>query len=741
MKNTFLTLLLTLLFSSTFAQHSLDSLQQNNIPIKVGLVLSGGGAKGFAHIGVLKVLEEANIKIDYIGGTSMGAIVGGLYASGYNAAQIDSIFKTTNFDAIIQDQIPRTSKNYYIKRNDERYALTLPVDNFRIGVPTAFSKGLYVYNLMAKLLHSARDTKDFSKLPIPFLCIATDIETGEEVLLNKGYLPQAISASAAFPSLFAPVEIDGRLLVDGGVKNNYPIEEVLKMGANYIIGVDVQDGLKTRENLTGATKILVQVTNLSISDGMSKKMENTDIYIKPDIKDYGVISFAEGNQIIEKGAEAAREVFEELKKVGTPGYINKGKKEISNEVIVDAININPLENYTRSYVLGKIGIKDQETITYKELRTGVDNLAASRDFSTISYTIDHDKECGETINFKLTENPIKTYFKVGAHYDGLYKTSVLANLTRKKFLFKNDVISIDAIIGDNIRYNFDYYIDNGFHFSFGVKSNFNTFSRNVGTDFSDGELLELLGVNSININFTDFSNAVYLQTIFAHKFVLGLGIELKHLKIKSETLSNNSPDFDNSTYVSAFGYLKYDSYDNKYFPKKGWYASGDFQYYHSSTDFSQNFHPFSIAKADAGYAYSITKNFSANFQTEAGFKIGADSVPYFDFILGGYGFEPLNNIRPFYGFDFLSLSGDSYIKSTLTIDYSFFRKNHLNFSANIASIEDGLFESPEWPSARKHLGYSVGYGLETMLGPMEIKYTWSPELSKGFTFVSIGYSF
>ncbi|MGV8994642.1 MAG: patatin-like phospholipase family protein [Flavobacterium sp.] len=741
MKHILLALSLSFLFSSSFAQENQDSLATPKTPIRVGLVLSGGGAKGFAHIGVLKVLEEANVKIDFIGGTSMGAIIGGLYASGYNAAQIDSIFRTTDFDALIQDQIPRSSKNYYIKRNDERYALSLPVDKFRIGVPTAYSKGLYNYNLLSKLLHSARDINDFSKLPIPFLCIATDIETGEEILLNKGYLPQAIAASAAFPSLFAPIEIDGRLLVDGGVKNNYPIDEVKKMGATFIIGVDVQDGLKTRENLNGATKILVQVSNLSMNEKMHEKIKETDIYIKPDIRDYGVISFAEGNQIIEKGSEAAQAVLERLKAVGTPGYVNHGKVEEHNAIIVDRINFNPLKNYTNAYVLGKLGIKDQESITYDELRSGVDNLAASRDFSTISYTIDHDQECGETINFKLTENKIKTYFKVGAHYDGLYKTGVLANLTRKKFLFKNDVLSLDAIVGDNIRYNFDYYIDNGFHFSFGVKSSFTTFSRNVGTDFSEGELLELLGVNSININFNDFSSSAYLQTIFAHKFVLGLGIEVKHLKIKSETLSNTSPDFDDSTYLSAFGYLKYDSYDNKFFPSSGWYVSGDFQYYHSSTDFSGKFLPFSIAKADAGYAYPISKNFSLNFQTEAGFKIGADSVPFFDFILGGYGFEPVNNVRSFYGFDFLSLSGDSYIKSTLTLDYNFFRKNHLNAGVNMASIADGLFSTPDWPSARKHLGYSVGYGLETILGPMEIKYTWSPELSKGFTFVAIGYTF
>jgi len=206
---------------------------------KIGLVLSGGGAKGFAHIGVLKVLEEAGVKVDYIAGTSMGAVIGGLYASGYSATQIDSIFYNTDFDELLQDYIPRSSKSFYEKRNDQMYALTLPFDKLKIGVPIALSKGMYNYNLLSKLTHKVRHVRDFNKLPIPFLCIATDIEKGEQVILKEGYLAQAMLASSAFPSLFSPVEIDGKLLIDGGVVNNYPVEEIRKMGADIVIGVDV----------------------------------------------------------------------------------------------------------------------------------------------------------------------------------------------------------------------------------------------------------------------------------------------------------------------------------------------------------------------------------------------------------------------------------------------------------------------------------------------------------------------
>ena len=207
------------------------SFSQNQDTIKrpkIGLVLSGGGAKGFAHIGVLKVLEQAGVKIDYIGGTSMGAVVGGLYSSGYSASQIDSIFTNTNFDELLKDYIPRTTKSFYEKRNDELYAISLSFKKFSIGIPIALSKGMYNYNLLTKLTHNVRHIRDFNKLPIPFVCVATDIEKGEEVVIHSGYLPQALLASSAFPTLFSPIELNGKLLVDGGVTNNYPVEEVRK---------------------------------------------------------------------------------------------------------------------------------------------------------------------------------------------------------------------------------------------------------------------------------------------------------------------------------------------------------------------------------------------------------------------------------------------------------------------------------------------------------------------------------
>jgi NTE family protein len=231
-----------LLFAFAFLLLPLNSMAQDSIKKpKIGLVLSGGGAKGLAHIGVLKVIDSLGIKIDYIGGTSMGAIVGGLYASGYTAKQLDSIFKTLNIDDLVQDYIPRKSKLLFNKRNDDIYALSLPFKKLKLETPNALSKGFYNYNFLSKLTYHVRNIRDFKKLPIPFFCMATDIETGEEVVLNKGIFPQALVASSSIPSVFYPIEIEGKLLIDGGVTNNYPVEKLKELGAEFIIGVDVQE--------------------------------------------------------------------------------------------------------------------------------------------------------------------------------------------------------------------------------------------------------------------------------------------------------------------------------------------------------------------------------------------------------------------------------------------------------------------------------------------------------------------
>jgi NTE family protein len=721
----------------SFAQDSISTIKQKP---KIGLVLSGGGAKGLAHIGVLKVIDSLGIKIDYIGGTSMGAVVGGLYASGYSGKDLEYLFNRINVDALLQDFTPRNSKNFYEKRNDEIYAVTLPFDKFKIGLPSGLSKGLYNFNLISRLTLHVSNVDDFKNLQIPFFCIATDAETGEEVVLDKGNLAKVLVTSGALPTLYNPIEIDGKLLIDGGVVNNYPVEELRKRGADFIIGVDVQDGLKGREQLKDVTSLLTQINSYSMAEKMAKKIKLTDIYIKPDIKGYNVISFEKVDELIPKGEFVARKALNNSVLNQNTTALLRDKVVVSDSICISNIEINNLKNFTRAYVMGKLKFKQNTVVSFEEFEKGINNLNATQNFSSVFYSF-KSVDGGKNLSLELREKKINKFLKFGLHYDDLFKSGALLNITQKKVFVKNDVLSLDLILGDNFRYNLNYYIDNGFYWSFGMNSKYSTFNKNIPSDFNNGLTLTTLGINSINIDYSDFSNQLYLQTIFVQKFSVGGGVELKHLKIKSETLLTTNPVFDKSDYFSVFGYLKFDSFNQKYFPKKGASFNSEIKSFVYSSDYNDNFKNFSIVKGDAAIVQTFFKKITVKLQSEAGFAIGEKSISSFDFALGGYGFATLNNFRPFLGYDFVSLLGDSYIKGSVVADYEVFKKHHLELTANYANIGNNIFEDDTWVSKPKYSGYGVGYGYETVIGPIEIKHSWSPETGKHFTWFTVGFYF
>ncbi len=730
---------------------SIPGYSQDADQPKIGLVLSGGGAKGLAHIGVLKVLEEQGIKIDYIGGSSMGAIIGGLYASGYSASELDSIFNDTNFDILIQDDLPRRAKTFYEKEDSEKYAITLPFDNFDISFPTGLFKGQNIYNLMSRLTLHVSDVNDFSKLQIPFFCVAANVETGEAVILDNGSLAKAISASGAIPTILSPIKIDGQLLTDGGVANNYPVEELRRRGAEIVIGVDVQDSLVKRDKLRSVFEIMSQISNFRTISDMREKIPLTDVYIKPNISPFSVMSFEQGQAIIDSGMVAAQRKLPQLKELAkmmeAPFHREKVKK-INNFNISD-LTLEGNSTYPRAYVQGKLKLNYEKSYGFKDLNIGINNLSATGNFDRINYQLlPVDDQGNYTLAMQIEESENKMLLRLGLHYDELYQSSALINLTRKSLLFTNDVASMDVIVGDNLRYNFNYYLDKGYYWSVGINSRYNTFEKNIKLENlgSGGNNGELPSIAELAVNLKDFTNQFYVETLFQQVFSIGAGLEHKYLKLSSSTVNDpegqeNNLVFDNSHYASAFGYLKFDSYDNRYFPTRGVNFSGDFHIYLYSSDYNNNFAEFSIAKGAIGYAVTPLRKLTTRISTETGFKIGNDGTEVLDFFLGGYGNDFINNIKPFYGYDFLSLAADSYIKALLEIDYQVVRKNHIIASANIANVEDRLFTTGNWFTWPDYSGYAVGYGLDTFMGPLEAKYTYSPELKESYWFFSLGFWF
>ena len=739
--------LIFILFIQVQCAFSQDTIVHKK-DIKVGLVLSGGGAKGFAHIGVLKVLEEAGVRIDYIGGTSMGAMIGALYSSGYLANELDSIVTSIDYTDLMQDNLPRRSKSIYQKVNSEKYALALPLKNGKLALPSAVSKGQNIFNMLSRLTEHVHTINDFSKLPIPFFCIATNLENGDTEILETGFLPEAIKASGSFPTLLDPVEINGKLLTDGGVVNNFPVDIMRQKGVDLIIGVDVQDKLKGKENLNSAPNILMQIVNFQMYDELELKRKDTDLYMQPDISNYNVVSFDLAREIIDNGEKLARKQMNYLNEIANNQtkkklYIKEKHNYNKREILdITKITISGNNNYTPEYVLGKLKMEEGTSMSYKKFNEGIDNLSATGNFKSIEYRFLQNEE-GLELQFDLNEEDESTFLQFGVHYDDLYKTGALLNFTSKHAIFDNDVLSADLILGDNVRYNIDYFIDNGFHWSYGINTRYNKFEKSFFESLLFEDLIDESNISKIPLNYNDFTTQLFLQTAFNSDIALRIGIEDKYIRISYESLINNIPEkllLDNTNYLNVYSNLLVDTFDDKNFPKKGIFLSADYKAYLLASSFVENFNPFSQLKGKLAGVFTVGDKFTTHIVSEAGITIGNTNSRIFDYILGGNNQNFINNFTGFYGYDVGDLGESAYLKTTVTFRYELFKNHFTSFIANAARAEEDLFNKGAIFDNTK-TGYAAGYGIKSPIGPIEVKYSWSPDTSQNYWFFNVGFWF
>ena len=505
----------------------LDSFRAAGNTPKIGLVLSGGGAKGYAHVGVLKILDQYGIQVDYVAGTSIGAMVGSLYASGYSGHQIDSILNSMDINEVVYDALPRSARSFYDKEDQARYAVTLPFDDWKLRFPQALSGGQKMYNALSRLLLHVNQTDSFAELPIPFLCMATELSSGQVAELNQGYLPDAVMASGALPSLFSPVRIDGKTYVDGGVYDNYPVEALRAKGVDFVIGVDVQDTLKTASDLTSATAILNQINNYRSVRAMQVKSGLTDIYIKPELEDIGVVDFSKMPYAIAQGSSAAAQYSEIWKRmsVTNPKKSNNSRNAPAvPELKLASIDVEGLKNYSLLYVLGKLNLPIGVSMNFAALEAALDRLSATGNFATLRYRIKGAHQSAALI-LLLTENPVKQTLSFTPHYDALMRNGLLVNLTQKGVLAQDDVLAFDLIIGERLRYKADYYIDRGAQMTYGVGQHYYHVQQSVS-----GNLLEhryqrpgLSVLGSLGVEFKTLASEVYAQWTLKDKHLIRLG--------------------------------------------------------------------------------------------------------------------------------------------------------------------------------------------------------------------------
>jgi len=279
---------------------------------RIGLVLSGGAARGLAHIGVLKALEEQGIKIDAIAGTSMGAVIGGLYASGYKIDELEKLALDIDWQQALSDAPPRKDVPFRRKQDDRDFLVKQKLsfrDDGSLGLPLGVIQGQNLALLLESLLAHASDIRDFDKLPIPFRAVATDIVSGEKMVFRKGHLPQVIRASMSIPAVFAPVEVNGRLLVDGGMVDNIPLDVAREMGVDIAIVVDIGTPLRNRKQLATVIDVLNQSITLMTQRNSQEQLATlhpNDILIQPPLAGFGVTDFGRAQEMIDAGYRATR---------------------------------------------------------------------------------------------------------------------------------------------------------------------------------------------------------------------------------------------------------------------------------------------------------------------------------------------------------------------------------------------------------------------------------------------------
>jgi NTE family protein len=473
---------------------------------KIGLTLSGGGAKGLAHIGLLKVLDSAGIHVDYITGTSMGAVLGGLYSIGYTGNDLEAIARNADWELLISNNTPLDEVNIEEKDEFGRYLAELPIINWKPSLPLGAIEGQELTKLLGDLTFPVHGITSFDSLPIPFHCIGADIITGEAVTIKHGYLPTAMRASMAIPSVFTPVKLDGRLLVDGGLINNFPVRHVKEMGADIVIGGYTGGRLYNEEQLNSAVKLIYQSASFVRIADSKEQMELTHLLADYDLElqEYSSASFNDVDSIINIGYRIAKKLYPELKHLADSLELKHGfyyhplQRTPEYKICISDVKIEGASAKTLPLIKGKLNLKAGETYSVADINEIIDAIYGTRFFDKVYYTLQMTPY-GNEITIHVKES-LKAVFKFGLHYDNEQAAGILVNITLRNIFGRGSrlVGTFDIAEYPKIRINYQRFINKkqnlwvhgGYHYQFVPYRlyNFGRLREELTNGFSDFHL-------------------------------------------------------------------------------------------------------------------------------------------------------------------------------------------------------------------------------------------------------------
>lgn len=745
---------------------------------KVGVVLCGGGAKGAAHVGVLKVLEENDIPIDYIVGTSMGAIVGGLYAIGYSAAELDSLIMAQDWNYVMSDRIPRRETYFDQRKYQDNYLLRIPFgagDYSRLAardqrpgardqrpglpprregaslldnIPLAVVTGQNVYNLFSRLSVGYQDSLDFSRMPIPFACVAVDVIGKKEVVFKSGNFVDAIRASMAIPGYFAPVRIDDMVLVDGGMLNNYPVDVARAMGADIIIGVRLSEPTEEKPQVNSIGDLFSEMLDVYTNAKLAAAIADTDLLITAETKGYNMLSFDNKSlrTLIDNGEKAARARQEDLDGIKSrldrseqqfvgplkaPERYRKAVRLDRDTVTLRSVSYEGLRPKDAQWLLRNSPVKSGARLSGRAIDAEIARFYNTGAFESVTYQLrGHEDPYDMQLNFKGGRH---SGLGVGVRFDSEEIAATLLGIGFNENALYGSKFTATVKLAYNMQAQLQYTYAFQSLAQFNLSYKYRSSNLNLNHELVQGSM-----------NFRDHALTAMFSTTKMRSLAIDLGGRLDFMNYR-DMIGNVSGeaaaydlDFKRNTFVSAFARFQLDQRDQEYFPTRGPHFDASFAYYPGKW-FGESHPPFGAANLHFSTVIPAGNRLAFLLSLDSRILLGNDVPLAFANMMGGsLAGRYMDQQIPFIGFGQSHIFDRALGSATLDVRFRFLENHYIFASGAYARDFRGLatlFDN------EPVIGTRLGYAYNSIIGPLAFNLFWSNYTKKVGAYVSIGYNF
>jgi NTE family protein len=732
------------------AQDTLASASPVGQRPKIGLVLSGGGAKGLAHIGILKAIDSAGLKIDYLTGTSMGSIIGGLYAIGYSADSIEKIARGIDWDLLLSNQSSMRGVIMDEKNEYGKYDIELPWVNHWFRFSTGVIEGQELWLKFSELFRPVYKIKDFSHFSIPFKCIATDISSGEAVVLDTGEIVSALRSSMAIPGVFTAVEYGGRKLVDGGVVRNFPVRDARGMGADIVIGSDLSGPEKTPDQVTNAIQVLIQIAFFREAADTRTEIPLCTIYVHQPLDKYGMGNFGDATDIIEEGLKEGRRIYPRLKALADSLNAIYGPQELVHNrlpevypVKISAFTVKGLKNTSEGFFIQSMNLQSNHYYNAENLSRMVRRAFGTRYYNRVTYSLAPQPDGSSRIDFEVEENPL-TFAKIGLNYNQFSGISAILNLTSRNFFTPTSRDLVTVNIGQNFRLRAE-------HLQY--------FSRRANFSFTLSPQYDHFQITTYNSNYKEAG--LYDQSYFRmdghfgystnRDLTIGLGSRWEYIQYDPSITSSLDFKGDNN-FLTSYFFIRSNTLDRPSYPRKGIKFDAEADHVFEQNPRAQYF-ASSQTRNDTSFSEAPYQRFLVNFDqyvplaaryTLQAHLQGGLNLHYKDNIMNEFSIGGLtdqyHNQVVFAGLREGTFYSASIAEGALSLRYQLFNNVLITGKANVLFnnfiTKSNFFTTPDFLS-----GYALTFTYKFALGPLELSAMYCDQSRTVLGYLNIGIPF